>query len=110
MLVASVAAALLASVSLAPVAAAQASSAARTWTVQPSPSRSGAAFNMLEAVSCAGTGSCVAVGSSSFVENNQITSQRLLVEQLSNGKWAIAKTPTISGATFPRRADWCVHE
>jgi hypothetical protein len=99
MLVASVAAALLASVSLAPVAAAQASSTARTWTVQPSPNTSGAAFNVLGAVSCSGTGNCVAVGSSSFVKDNEITSQRLLVEQLSDGKWAIAKTPTISGAT-----------
>jgi hypothetical protein len=98
MLVAS-AAALVASVSLAPVAAAQASTIARTWTVQPSPNRSGAAFNVLQAVSCPATGSCVAVGSSSFVKHHQITSQRLLVEQLSGGRWAIAKTPAIGGAT-----------
>lgn len=99
MLVTSVAAALVASVSLAPAVAAQASPMARTWTVQPSPNRSAAAFNALQAVSCSGLDSCVAVGSSSFVNKHQIASQRLLVERLSDGTWAIARTPAISGAT-----------
>jgi len=99
MLVAGVGAALIAGVSLAPVAGAGASPMARAWTVQPSPNPKGALASGLQAVSCSGPGSCVAVGSSSYPSGHQIPSQLALTERLSGGRWTVVSTPAVGGAT-----------
>jgi hypothetical protein len=97
-LVAGVAVVLLAAGSLAPVAGAQTRPLARAWTVQPSPNPKGAFASGLQAVSCPGPGKCVAVGSSSYPSGHQVAIQRVLIEQLSDGTWALGSTPAISGA------------
>jgi len=97
MLMVGVAAALAASVSLAPVAGAGASSTAAAWTVRPSPNPKGALDSRLRAVSCSGPGSCVAVGSASDRSGQQVH-QNLLVEQFSGGVWTVVSTPAIGGA------------
>ena len=109
------AAALVACASLAPVAGAEASPLARTWTVQPSPNPEGALASALQAVSCPGPGRCVAVGFSTHPSGHQIPNQAVLVEQLSHGTWTIMRTPTIGGATSSAlsgvscpRAGFCV--
>lgn len=99
MLVTVAGAALVAAVSIAPVAGAEASPTARIWTVQPSPNPTGALASGLQAVSCSGPGSCVAVGSSSYPSGHQIPSQLALAERLSDGRWTVVSTPTIGGAT-----------
>jgi hypothetical protein len=99
MLAAGVGAVLVAAVSLAPVAGAEAGPLAGTWTVRPSPNPKGARASALQAVSCSGPGSCVAVGSSSYPSGQQIPSQRTLVERLSDGRWTVVRTPAIRGAT-----------
>jgi hypothetical protein len=99
MLVAGVGAALLAGVSLAPVAGAGASPVARAWAVQPSPSPKGALASGLQAVSCSGPGSCVAVGSASYPSGHQVPSQLALAERLTGGRWTVAATPAVGGAT-----------
>jgi hypothetical protein len=93
------AAAVVVSACFAPVAGAQASPMAQAWTVQPSPNPKGALASQLQAVSCPGLGSCVAVGSSSYPSGHQAPRQSMLVERLSGGVWTIASTPAISGAT-----------
>jgi hypothetical protein len=97
-LLAVVSAALLASVSLAPVAGAGVGPLARTWAVQPSPNPTGAVASGLSAVSCPAPGSCVAVGGGSYPSGGQIPNEAVLVEQLVNGTWTIARTPKIGGA------------
>lgn len=99
MLVAGAGVIFAASASLAPAAGAEASPMVRTWTVQPSPSPQGALASGLAAVSCWGPGSCVAVGAGDYPSGQQIPNQGMLVEQLSDGKWTVVTTPTISGAT-----------
>ena len=97
-LVVGVAVVLLAAGSLAPVAGAQTRPLARAWTVQPSPNPKGAFASGLQAVSCPGPGRCVAVGSSSYPSGHQVAIQHVLIEQLSDGTWALGSTPAISGA------------
>lgn len=97
-LVAGVAVVLLAAGSLAPVAGAQTRPLAPAWTVQPSPNPKGAFASGLQAVSCPGPGKCVAVGSSSYPSGHQVAIQHVLIEQLSDGTWALGSTPAISGA------------
>jgi hypothetical protein len=98
MLVAGAAAALLASLSLTPIASAGAIPRARAWAVQPSPDPKGALASELQAVSCPAPGSCVAVGSSSYPSGQQIPRQRALAERLTGGRWTILSTPAIGGA------------
>lgn len=99
MLVAGVGAALATAFSMAPAAGAGAGPTARAWTVQPSPDPPGALASALQAVRCSRVGSCVAVGWSSYPSHQQIPSQRALAERLSDGRWAVVRTPAIRGAT-----------
>jgi len=69
------------------------------WTFEPSPNPTGALASGLAAVSCSGPGTCVAVGGASYPPGRQAPSEFLLVEQLSDGRWTVATTPVISGAT-----------
>ena len=82
-------AAVVVSACFAPVAGAQASPMAQAWTVQPSPNPKGALASQLQAVSCPGLGSCVAVGSSSYPSGHQAPRQSRLVERLSGGVWTM---------------------
>lgn len=90
---------LVASVPVAPVVGAETSPTAGAWTIQRSPNPIKALASELDAVSCSGAGSCVAVGSSSYPSGKQIPDQVALIERLSDGVWTIARIPTISGAT-----------
>ena len=98
-LMAGAGAALLASLSLTPVASAGAIPTARAWSVQPSPNPKGAVASALQAVSCPDPGSCVAVGSAFYPSGQQIPRQRALAERLTGCRWAIVSIPAIGGAT-----------
>jgi hypothetical protein len=104
-LVAGGGAALLACVWLAPVVGGEAPVTTRAWTIQPSPDPSGALASGLAAVSCSGSNWCVAVGASSYPSGHQIPNQKALVEQFSSGRWTIASTPAIAGATSTSLSD-----
>lgn len=114
-LVAGAGALLVIGITQAPVAGAGANPAARAWRIEPSPDPTGATGAGLDAVSCSGPGSCVAVGSADYPSGHQLPRQLPLIERLSNGRWTIARSPALRGATASLlrgvscpRADFCV--
>jgi hypothetical protein len=84
---------------IAPSAGATVGPLSGTWTIEPSPNPVGAFASGLDAVSCSGPGSCIAVGSSSYPSGHQAARQISLIEKLSNGAWTIESNPTLRGAT-----------
>ena len=114
-LLAGIGSVLAAAISVAPVAGAGVSPAARAWRIEPSPVPTGAFASQLGAVSCSGPGSCVAVGSGSYPSGHQLAHQLALIERLSDGTWTIAANPAVRGATASPldgvscpAADFCV--
>ncbi len=98
-LLAAIGSVLAAAVLAAPVAGAGVSPAARAWRIEPSPVPAKAFASQLDAVSCSGPGSCVAVGSGSYPSGHQLAHQLALIEVLSGGTWTIASNPAVRGAT-----------
>jgi hypothetical protein len=60
----------------------------RRWSIQPTPNPAGAGHGTLEAVSCASTTACTAVGS-----------PRMLIERWNGTRWSIQPNPMPAGAT-----------
>jgi hypothetical protein len=97
-LVVAVGAALVASLSIAPLVGALPSSNKSSWEVEPSPDPARALSSALQAVSCSGPGSCAAVGSATY-PSGQVPNPGALIEQLSDGTWTVATTPVIPSET-----------
>ncbi len=80
-------------------AATAASPTARTWRIESSPDPAGASASGLDAISCSGPVSCVAVGSGTYPSGYQLPHQLALIERFSSGMWTIATSPVLRAAT-----------
>jgi hypothetical protein len=69
-----------------------------TWTIKPTPSRSGATFGRLNGVSCSSPTSCTAVGG--YSTTGAFSADKPLAEQWNGTTWTIKTTPSPAGATF----------
>jgi len=68
-----------------------------SWTIQPTPTPSGATFIYLFGVSCTSATACTAVGS---YENSAGTASAPLAERWDGTDWTIQPTPAPSGVPF----------
>ncbi len=66
-----------------------------SWTIQSSPTPTGAAFSQLVAVSCSSTSNCIAVGDYGSKKAADLT----LAEVWNGTTWSVESTPNPSGAT-----------
>jgi hypothetical protein len=73
--------------------------ASGTWTIQPSPSESGAIASALNAVSCVKGGSCTAVGTYTLATGVP-RHQFALALQRSGGTWVLKPTPHLKGVGY----------
>src|SRR2546423_2742517 len=75
--------------------AASAGPAATGWSIQSSPNPPGSAGSVLTAVSCAGDGTCAAVGLYAL-SGHDVT----LAEHFDGSTWTVESTPNPQGAVF----------
>lgn len=68
-----------------------------SWLPTIGPAARGSNGDFLMSVSCPGAGRCIAVGYS-FVPSSTGGTGTMLIENLANGKWSIAQTPSLGAS------------